>query len=177
MRKSLFIIGSFILMLSFQNCSKNNLQQVDQATSANDPATYDKVSTSNVDKVAAQDVSSGRKLEIDVRSGRIAVFSDFGHERLDDRCLSEQERTQVESLLAKAELCVPLVEPSQYMDKNCTMIYKFPYATLLVGAEAVNLGEMTSGCDVPTDLCGASADELKDFVQSILASYAQKVCQ
>lgn len=123
------------------------------------------------------DYSEGRTLDVDVATGHVAVYLEYGNERDEDRCLNETQTQQLQQLLSQAEVCEPIVSADHYTDRNCAMNYRAPYAVLVAGADSMRLGEKTNGCDIPTDLCGENAQALQDFVQSTLAIVDQQVCQ
>lgn len=169
-------IFSFVLILGFQNCQKANWNQ-ETSVSINTPAGFNKIAASDYPVLQMWDYSAGRTFDVDVASGRIGVYLEYGNQRDQDRCLTAEQLQELQALVADAEVCQPVSTPDQYLSRQCTQEYRAPYAVLAAGGETLRLGEKTNGCDVPTDLCGDKADVLQDFVRRMLASVDQQACQ
>ena len=177
-KKWIFILSSLVLILSFQNCQKSELNNVrPEAANLSDVTSYNKTSASDTSIVQVWDYDQGRTLDVDVSNGRIAVYLNYGSDRAQDICLTDSEKQELQALLSSAEVCEPVLPADHFLNRQCTMNYRYPYAVLVQGSDQIKLGEMTSGCDVPTDLCGNKAQELQNFAQHLLASSDQRACQ
>jgi len=175
MRKWTLVVGGFLLILSFQNCQKASVQNVASDTSKS--FDYQKSSTASFQTLQMWDYDQGRTVDVDVSSGKMSVYLNYGADRGADYCLSDSERQQLQSILASAEVCQPVLPAEQYTNQECTQLYRYPYAVLVDQGTEVRLGEMTNGCDVPTDLCGANAAALQNYVQGVLQTLEQQTCQ
>lgn len=176
MKKWTLVLGSFILMIFFQNCQQSDLQGASVEDSAPLLTDYRKTSASGFKVVQFSDHARGKSFELDVISGRAVVYRDDGGARDADLCLLEAERQEIQRLLAASEVCEPVLPTDHFANKQCTMIYKYPYASLVDGNHEVRLGEKTNGCDVPVDLCGAQSQALQDFVQHVVTNAGQRTC-
>ena len=172
-----WVIAICLIIFSFQNCQKSNLSTTDAGKAAT-PAEFQKSLASVYPVVQLWDYQQGNTYDVDIQTGRIAVYSNFGNNRETDLCLSEAQKNQVQVLIKDAQICIPDIPAEQFVGKDCSMSYEYPYAILVNGADSVRLGEKTNGCDVPTDICGdAQAQAMKDFSQTVLSSVAQLSCQ
>lgn len=179
MKKWTIIIFSFFLILGFQNCQKANWNP-DQAASpsaAGAQTTYEKAAAADYPVLQMWDYTGGRIFEVDVATGHIAVYLEYGNQRDTDRCLTAAQNQELQAIIKDAEVCKPVNSPEQFLNRECTQEYRAPYAVLVAGADTLRLGEKTNGCDVPTDLCGDKADVLQDFVRRTLDSVDQQACQ
>lgn len=180
MKKWTLAFASLLLILFFQNCQKAT-QVTDQANAASAGALpsateFKKTSAQGVSVLQLWDYDHARTLDLDLATGKMAVFLNYGSDRGEDLCLSEAERQEAKTLLSNSEVCEPVVSNDQ-KDQQCIQIYKYPYAVLIEQGQEIRLGEKTSGCDIPVDLCGNQAQSLKDFVQHVLATLDQKTCR
>ena len=177
MKKWTWAITITLLILSFQNCQKSNLVTNDNGSTPT-PAEFQKSLASVYPTLQLWDYQQGFTYDININSGRIEVYSSFGNNRETDLCLTDALKNQVQNLISGAQICVPDIPAEQFVGKECSMSYEYPYAILVNGADTVRLGEKTNGCDVPTNLCGdQQAQALKDFSQTVLSSVAQLPCQ
>ncbi len=178
MKKWTMVLGGFLLVLSFQNCQQSKLPgDTQSSTSPANSQEYQKSSTSGFPTLQLWDYDKGKTIDVDVSTGKMSVFLNYGNDRADDLCLNESERDQLQKILSAAEVCKPVLAPEVFLDKQCTQLYRYPYAILVDRGTELRLGEKTNGCDVPTDLCGTQSQVLKDFVQHVLTTLDQKSCQ
>ena len=175
-KKWFYICSGLAMIVFFQNCSKSNLDAPTSTPESNTPTEFSKSSAADFPVVQLWDYENGKTMDLDVATGRIAVFLNFGSDRGQDLCLSEAEKTEIQGLMQQAEICAPVLPAEQFLNKQCTMSYRYPYAVLVDGSVEVRLGEKTNGCDVPVDLCGTKAQDLQNFVGRILQSVDQRAC-
>lgn len=178
MKKWWIALFSFVLILSFQNCQKANWNPESGSSGSDAGASedFDKIAAVDFPILQMWDYAKGRTFDVDVATGHIGVYLEYGNQRDEDRCLTEAQRQELQALVADAEVCRPVNSPEQFLNRNCSQEYRAPYAVLVAGAENLRLGEKTNGCDVPTDLCGAKANVLQDFVRKTLAIVDQQKC-
>lgn len=175
-KKWIAIFGSLSLILFFQNCSQSKIDQADSNSEALTPTEFNKTSAADFPVVQLWDYEHGKTMDLDISTGRIAVSLNFGADRGQDLCLSAAERIEIQALMGQAEICEPVIPSEQFLSKQCTMSYRYPYAVLVDGSVEVRLGEKTNGCDVPVDLCGVKSQELQAFVSRLLQNADQRAC-
>lgn len=84
-------------------------------------------------------------------------------------CLAAEKLEALKEILGGAEVCEPILPDNYFDGRVCTMSYTNPYALLKADQQSqVSLGEKTSGCDIPIDLCGAKATQLKQWRNSVV---------
>lgn len=173
MRQYLIAGAILVVMMAFQNCGKST----DQAFTAGElssPYTMNKSRADQFSSLVMTDASSANFLEVDLSSGQIHGYDDRGIATGARYCLGDRDRLQLDELLKGAEVCEPVSQPQ---GENCVMIYQFPYASLKSAGREVALGEKHHGCQVPTDLCGDRAGQLKSLVASLLSRVDGLTCQ
>lgn len=175
MKKWAVVISIFALIVSFQNCSKH--QSDPSLIEKQEPVNYNKFSTEGADHLVMWDMQHQQFLDLNLNNGKMIPVEKYGDQPIssDTYCLSAQELQQVTGIISQAEICEPIANPNQ-LQKVCTQVYTYPYATLASQDAEVRLGEKIDGCSVPTDLCGSKAQELKDFVGLVVGSINQRVC-
>lgn len=167
------VIPAFFMILFFQNCGKAPIPQGDAlhtgVVEANAPQ-YNKYSVDGYKTLSLWDVNTHRFLDLNLQTGEILAFEEAGQTTGSRYQLTEAQMTELRSILNSAEICEPIVKPEDLEGRVCTMQYHYPYATLMDQGEEVRLGEKTSGCDIPVDLCGTKAKDLKDWAVSTVSS-------
>lgn len=180
MKKFSVLLGLFILIVSFQNCAQRrvDLEQSDTSGLPSNKSTGEVIEMpiTEVKKVVLWDSSGMQFLDLDLSNGRMTAFEEGGTVLGKNYCLSSNELSEVKTILLNASVCEPRLDP-QLKDQVCTMLYQYPYASIDTGKNEYRLGEMTSGCDLPTDLCGDKASMLKNFVSSVISTLPNKSCQ
>ena len=175
MRKGLVIFSFLGLILSFQNCAKSP-QDNGVADPGETPITFNKVPASDYKSMTLWDYDNGQFLDLDLKTGRMTAFEEYGYVRGDQFCLSETEKTTLAEIMENAEICNPKNNGTSMQDQACSMVYRYPYASLTNGSEEIKLGEKTNGCELPIDLCGEKGQLLKKFVASVVATIKSHSC-
>lgn len=84
-------------------------------------------------------------------------------------CLVPEKLDALKAILSGAEVCEPILPDNYFEGRVCTMSYTNPYALLKADQQSqMSLGEKTSGCDIPIDLCGEKAVQLKQWRNSVV---------
>lgn len=164
MRQYFIAAAMLVVMMAFQNCGKAG----DTAFTAGDlssTAPMNKIRADQFSSLVMTDASSAQFLEVNLNSGQIHGFDDRGIATGARYCLGERDRLQLDELLKGADVCEPLAQPE---GENCMMVYQYPYASLKSAGHEVRLGEKHHGCQIPVDLCGERAAQLKSLVQGLL---------
>jgi len=174
MRQYFIAAAMLVVMMAFQNCGKSG----DTAFTTNDlsftqPMT--KIRADEFTSLVMTDASSATFLEVNLSSGQIHGFDDRGISTGAHYCLGDRDRLQLDEVLKGSEVCQPVSQAPQ--GENCMMVYQYPYAQLKSAGLEINLGEKRNGCDVPVDLCGARAAQLKSLVASLLTRVEGLSCQ
>jgi hypothetical protein len=181
MKQLSFLVGVFVLVISFQNCSQHNANLSESESSLNPQ----KKGESNiietpiyeVKKLVLWNSSKMQFLDLDVSTGKMTAFEEGGTVLGDQYCLSANELSEVKTILLNSSVCETALDYEQMKDQVCTMLYKYPYASIDTGKNEFRLGEQTSGCDIPADLCGDKSQMLKNFVAMVINTLPQKSCQ
>jgi hypothetical protein len=180
MKRSLsLIVFMTILVFSFQNCSSNNFATStlaeNGATSSNKSGTM--VPTTDFNKFVIWDNEHQQILDVDLQNGEMIAFEDYGSVRGEKYCLTPSELSEVRTIIASSSVCVPDIEEKAEQEQQmCAMLYQYPYASLANKQDEYRLGEKTSGCDVPSDLCGDQGPMLKNFTTFVIRNLEQKKC-
>lgn len=183
-KKLVFFIATFLIIVSFQNCGQapqiSNSESSESKTSTD--GSYNKYSTEGVESLVMWDFQRQQFLDLNLNSGKVLPFEQYGSEVAKateqvDKCASPEDLQRLQQILQESIICEPVVQADQLKDKVCTMVYEYPYASLVGGGDEVKLGERTSGCDQPVDLCGDKATLLKQFVTSFIQNLDSKNCQ
>jgi hypothetical protein len=116
---------------------------------------------------------------VNIADGKIQAF-DMNNIKLNyNFCLSDGDKSELINILQTGQICEPNPEGdlSSQEDRVCTMNYVMPYAKLnFSNHSSFSLGERSSGCDIPTDLCGDHSTLLKGFVRNFLLNISTKTC-
>jgi hypothetical protein len=181
MKKFSVILGLFIMIVSFQNCAQ---QKVDLAGiySVGTPVNkgsedVQETPIEEIKKVVLWDPSNKQFLDLDIDSGKMIAFEEGGTVLGKNYCLSEPELVEVKTILLNSSICEKRLDIAAAKDQVCTMLYRYPYASIDTGKNEYRLGEMTSGCDQPMDLCGDKSLMLKNFIAGVVSQLSLKVCQ
>jgi hypothetical protein len=180
MKKYLFLSLGLCLttILIFQNCEELAYNAKTGNVFLKAPSIGEDYSWTQVD--FGGDISWREKYSIDLSDGAIykSAINDNGTPS-DDRVkiseLADQDLSELNNLLASSQICIP-IEKEVDETMLCTMVYSYPYATLIgesstQGPLKYPLGEKWSGCDIPTDLCEQRGEQLKDFLQKIQETF------
>lgn len=167
-----------LLIFSFQNCQKAALVANDASgtPAVSNDVSYEKAAVNPLTVFQMWDYQSGKTYDLDVNTGRIQAYNDFGSTPMGESCLNGELRLELEAILNNSEVCAPQYPVGYFQDRICTQNYRYPYAVLIQGSERIPLGELTSGCDVATDLCGDKAQTLQKYVQKVLPLIPQMSC-
>ena len=172
--KKYTVLGSLglFMIIFFQNCGKppssGNSQELTGINPANQQ--YDKYAVGNPQTLSLWDFKQARFLDLDLATGKMVAFEQGGQVRGDTYQVSEAKMSELNSILANAEICEPIINEKSSEGRICTMEYRYPYATMMGQGDEVRLGEKTNGCDVPTDLCGSKADQLQAWSKALVES-------
>ncbi len=179
MKRGLVFIGFFsLLMVSFQNCSQHNFatqQSVGESTTALSKSAGVQPAT-DFTQLTLWDNQNQQILDVNLTNGEMVAFEDYGSVRGAKFCLTADELTEVKTILANSSVCVPDIDLKNAKDQICTMLYQYPYASLSNAKDEIKLGERTSGCDQPSDLCDDKGAMLKNFSASVLKNLEQRKC-
>lgn len=172
MKKWLIVISSFVLVVSYQNCAQNpGLQDSLEVAGV---ARYEKYSAESATTATLWDNKNQRLLDVDLSSGQIEGFEEYGNKPGQLYCLRSGELESLNAFLKSAEVCEPVLANTE--DVMCSTVYKYPYAALLFAKDEVRLGESMSGCDVPTDLCDDKSAKFKTFVSCVINKLDERSC-
>jgi len=167
--KKYAILGVMVLLtLSFQNCGKVNQGDMGNDANGNPPAQYNKYSTADYSTLSLWDYARYQYLDLDLQSGQIVAFEEAGQVRGKTYQLKADVLAEAQQIMAGAEICEPVINSTDIENRVCTMNYRYPYAILVQQGDEARLGEITSGCDVPVDLCGDKAQKLHQWVTNIV---------
>jgi hypothetical protein len=198
MKRYVFAGFAFCLVVGFQNCSRNQLSDVNPANALSNPMEVtpsEKIDVSQTEMLeipesafleaqlqaailASKPTSTfaAHHLEIDVKTGVVHVV-DQNNETLAgvQYCLSSPDMSELRAILDSSKVC----EDSAVVDEqiNCTADYQFPYAKLHFLESELSLGESMSGCHKGPDLCGNQKDMLQGFLAHVQSDLASKKCE
>lgn len=167
MRPYYIATALIVVMMAFQNCGKNHEMAALPASEITPPSPVTKIKADEFNSLVMTDPATARFLELDLASGKINGFDDRGISTGEHFCLGERDRLQIDELLLNAEVCQPTVQSAQ--GENCMMVYQYPYAQLKNANTEINLGEKHNGCEIPTDICGSKAANLKSLVAALVS--------
>lgn len=174
-----------VVFISFQNCAPNKANSpTSEAGPEKAETQFNKVSASDFSVLSLWDSgcdegcthdqvvqAQPRYLDINLSNGlmeSVPLDRSLPHEKF---CISSLKLDELRSILAGADVCDPVIPAGYFSGRVCSMSYTNPYALLKVDAsEVVPLGEKTSGCDIPTDLCGDKAQQLRLWRNSIVSN-------
>jgi hypothetical protein len=180
MKKYLFLsLGlSLATILVFQNCEEVAYNAKTGSTFLKAPSISEDYSWTQVD--FGGDVSLREIYSIDLSDGAvyksaISNNSPLSADKIKISELADQDLSELNNFLASSQICIP-IEKEVDENKICTMVYSYPYATLIgesstQGPLKYPLGEKWSGCDIPTDLCEQKGEQLKNFLQKIQETF------
>lgn len=184
-KKALAIVAFFILMFSFQNCSQtmdpnSNSSEADvQKTDDEIPHVVLPVKSDSITVLNDPTKSNLEAfyLKISLQDGLVTRLDESLRPVIDKDpyCLSGNQMKELSGILAQSQVCYP---PEKDLDGNniCALYYKYPYAILNGSYFEVKLGEATSSCDSPVDLCEEKPEMLKGFVSYLLKNIKKQVC-
>lgn len=178
-RVGLLLTSGIFIAVFFQNCAPPNPQIGNSEVQNDDSVIKSKVDLKEVNKISLWDVEKGILLDVNPRTGDARSFENFGEVASDRYCLSQQDLAGLNAILSSSDICEPSAELSQQPKEFqvCTMIYRFPYASLHMTSREVRLGEQVNGCEVPVDLCGNQGAQLAAWSQAILGTLNLKDCK
>lgn len=183
MNKKAFAIFAFlILIFSFQNCSQNsNLKNLSKTEDENKKEYPNVVVPADTEfLIITNDLEKSgivaENFKLDVQRGVAEIENPQSKEKGESYCLTEDQQEELQSILEQSQVCYPEHKEVEDDDRVCTMEYKYPYATLLAPYFEVKLGETSSGCDKPIDLCEEKSDMLKGFVSYLLKNLKKQAC-
>jgi len=164
-------LGLFMVMF-FQNCGKpptaGTAQELAGVTPSNQQ--YNKYAVGSPESLSLWDFIHARFLDLDLATGKMVAFEQGGQVRGESYQVPPEKMTELRSILSGAEICEPIISDKASEDQMCTMIYRYPYATMIGHGDEVRLGEVTNGCDLPTDLCAEKAAQLQTWSKALVES-------
>lgn len=176
MKRVIALTSLLLLMLSYQNCAQRNVNQSDGGPTASG-VIAEEIPAKGTEKMTIWDQGRQQVLDLDLVSGRMISYENYGDVRGASFCLNKSELSEVKTILENSSICEPAVNFEEMKNKVCTMLYKYPYVTLVKGLSEYRLGEMNNGCDIPVDLCGDKAEMLKNFITSVLKTLPAHACK
>lgn len=181
MRRLIFITISAFILIQFQNCSKHDSSSSDSVSSTSGKISnnqeYDLISTKEFRKLVLWDHIKAQFVDLNLDNGKMIAYEEYGSVRTDQFCLTSEELQKANQIMSASDICDPKVSLDEPQEVMCSMMYVYPYVTLISPVKELKLGEMTSGCDKPTDLCGENAAKLKEFVSSVISSLELHKCE
>jgi hypothetical protein len=165
-------LGLFLVMF-FQNCGKppsSGTSQEVTGVTPSAPQQYNKYSIGPFQTLSVWDFKKARFLDIDMATGQMVAYEEGGQVRGQTYQLTNAQLTDLKAIINGAEICEPVIDSKSSADQMCTMVYRYPYATMIGQGEEVRLGEQVNGCDVPTDLCADKAAQLQAWSKALVES-------
>lgn len=195
MKRYLFLTAVFGVVLTFQNCSPQQLQTLDEGVaisasmdSSDQPLVQigsqtEKIEIGSLDRdirfvESAIQVNESRlqnRFIIDLDASRVSIVAGTS-QVLASTCLPESLKAEIQGVLEAAKLC-----RIQVNDQICTQALQKPYAHLLYRdnpSESVSLGAGINGCgqDAIT-FCDDREAELKALIAEAKADFQSYSCQ
>jgi hypothetical protein len=181
------IIGSALVIFSFQNCQKapyaDEVSSLKPSVTAKVDLQNEKISQLNVytqesEMVARQgrtyELYVSKTLQIDLATGQIQVVSDVSNVPI-DYCLTDSLKNELLGILKTSKVCKTAAETAPGV--VCTMALIPPYAQLTTDAAQFNLGAASDGCRRNMDdLCGDQSAMLKGFIAALKTKYKSLTC-
>lgn len=164
------VIGSLVLLLSFQNCHQNSALQSSSANAAQQT----KIEDPDLKMAQSLDIltqSENRKVSLDLMTGKL-VQQDLQTGTREEKCLSESMRSAINDLLSNSSLCE--FKPNE--EPICAQVYGFPYADIHWGNKSVVVGESQSSCHKGPDLCGQDGLLLRGLLRDVVARWSEWSC-
>ncbi len=180
MRKSYLAVIGFVMLLSFQNCGKppgNGSSSSETPATISEAPAFNKLSIQSYTTLAVWDYLRSQYLDVNLQTGEMISFAEAGQIRGLTYCVAPARMDELRKILSAAEICEPLVRTSEVPGQVCTMQYRYPYASLVEKTGEMRLGEKTSGCDIPIDLCGEKAVLLKNWTKVIVSNLDLNLCK
>ena len=198
MKRYVFAGFAFCLVVGFQNCSPNQLSDVNSSNSLSNPTEItpmEKIDVSQteileipespyldanlqsaIQQAKPDSTFSTHHLEIEVKTGVVHVVDHNNEVVLGVQyCLSSSDVSELQAILDSSQIC----EDNAVVDNQlqCTMEYQFPYAKLHLPDAELALGESMSGCHKGPDLCGEQKDLLQKFLAEFQSNLDSKKCE
>ena len=174
-------IAAFAL-ISFQNCARTSSAARDSQSISSvqyvktDASLYSLLKVDEIalqpasltaDQIRQQKTSPLRVLEIDLEKGTLYIIPRDGDGPGEMYSLDADDQTNLKDMLAEAQICEPVV-PVSRAEIACTAEYVFPYVELSHDEVVKKLGEKTSGCQVPVDLCDDKGAAFKQYLRDLI---------
>ncbi len=189
----MLIVVPFLLIFGYQNCQKSNFDQAktvlnnsSQSVSTNQ-AQKIVLAQESLDKIefksneVAQIVHGANQVTVvkslvysfDLSSGELHVIDRSAQTDV-KYCLSEVQKTQVNTLLSAASICKGGIRIVEGM--VCAQVVTEGYGNIVTNRDEFHLGSASDGCGSHSvDLCEGSQD-LKNWFQSVRAGLANSSC-
>lgn len=169
---SVLVSLAAFLVIFFQNCGKppgidSNNESVGVGPSNQQ---FNKYEVGKFSTISLWDFLKSRFLDVNIDSGVITAYEQGGQVQGANFQLPQDKLNDLKAILTGAEICEPLEEEKSSEAMMCTMVYTYPYATLISNQDQVKLGEKTNGCDTPVDLCGKKAEALQAWARAVVES-------
>lgn len=162
------LVASGILLLSFQNCSQQQLNAVDNEAGV--PAT--KIEDPVLSQAQSLDIltQSDQKISLNLVSGEL-LQEDKGV--VVRKCLSESMRAQIQDVLSNSNLC-EFEQPAA--DMACAQVYSAPYSEIHWLDKSIKVGEARSSCHKDVDLCGNDGKLLRGLLKDVISRWSEWSC-
>jgi hypothetical protein len=167
------------ILVSYQNCAPQNgaWSGSPAELTTEVPSSYNQIPVQNFQTLSVWDAPRAQFLDVDLGSGKVAAFVDGGQTPGDHYCLTPELLSSLKSILAAAQVCVPVVDAKQLANQMCAQNYTYPYASLMGnGMTEYRLGEKRDSCEAPVDLCGNAADNLRAWASDFLSRLPALSC-
>lgn len=196
MKRYLFLTAVFGVVLTFQNCSPQQLQTLDEGALAQndiiqpnsgqlpgDSSQVEKIEIGNLDRgvrfveasIQVVDSRLQSRFIIDLDAARISIVNGTS-QVISSTCLPSSLKTEIEGVLDAAKLC-----RVQATDQICSLALQKPYAHLLYRdnpAEAVSLGAGINGCGHEAiAFCDDRDAELKALITEAKVEFQSYSCE
>ncbi|MBO9666747.1 MAG: hypothetical protein J7501_08015 [Bdellovibrio sp.] len=173
------VIAGCCLILGFQNCSQSGLSQGDFASldvhAVTPSVGSGEESSEDAQAITSVEIPFGQnKLRVQADSGRIDLFDSAG-QLVEEGCLGSVELSELQSYIKPYNICGA---PAQDADRVCAQTYTAGYASLVMGQQRMNLGEMFDSCGSGyKDLCGDQAQSFRGLVAYMQKNFYSLNCQ
>jgi hypothetical protein len=162
------LIGSGILLLSFQNCSQNS-ELFANGNSTSPPQT--KIEDPVLSQAQSLDIltQNDQRVSLNLKTGELVQDSNGN---LVKKCLPDSIRAEISDILANSNLC----EPEDRSDVMCAQIYAAPYSEIHWADKSIKVGEIFSSCHKDVDLCGNDGKLLRGILKDVVARWNEWSC-
>lgn len=180
MHKTYLLIGMFLFVGFFQNCSSTsnyNAQASHSKNTKESPVAYQKIVSPTVDTLLFNLLpEDNRFFELKTSSGHIQEYSIDGQTLPASQfCLEQSEQEELQNILSSISVCVPHQENPK-PDIVCAQSLIEPYAELMINQKLFRLGAQYDSCQIPIDLCDDQASLLKGYMTHLKQKFLLHPC-